>query len=129
VDTGSLAGHAERLPHTLLGWRGSDDLPEVVPVSAAHDDANGLRLDVPSGSVPQGGRRAGLTAHRFWPRMVGQEQRIYTGWLTVDGEGTVRYSPHTKAGYRLPRSKLAYNLGCTSLARGMRGARRAGLVS
>src|SRR5438445_602807 len=40
----------------------------------------------------------------------------------------VHYSPHTKAGYRLPRSKLLYNLGCASIARGMRGARRAGLV-
>jgi hypothetical protein len=40
----------------------------------------------------------------------------------------VHYSPHTKAGYRLPRSKLLYNLGCASLARGIRGARSAGLV-
>jgi hypothetical protein len=61
--------------------------------------------------------------------MVGQEQRVYTGWLTGDGERSVRYSPHTKSGYRLPRSKILYNVGCASLARGMRGARKAGLVS
>jgi hypothetical protein len=60
--------------------------------------------------------------------MVGQEQRIHTGWVVADDGGSVRYSPHTKSGYRLPRSKLLYNVGCASLARGMRGARRAGLV-
>jgi hypothetical protein len=128
VSVDSVAAHAERLPHTLLGWCGADDLPEVVPVSAAHPDADGLRLDVPPGSVPLGGRRAGLTSHAFWPRMVGQEQRIHTGWLSADDDGSVRYSPHTKAGYRLPRSKLLYNVGCASIARGMRGARKAGIV-
>jgi hypothetical protein len=128
VSVEAVAAHAERLPQTLLGWCGSDDLPDAVPVSAAHPAADGLRLDVPSGSVPLGGRRAGLTSHEFWPRMVGQEQRIHTGWLSADDEGSVRYSPHTKSGYRLPRSKLLYNLGCASIARGMRGARRAGLV-
>jgi hypothetical protein len=100
----------------------------VVPVSAAHPAADGLRLDVPSGSVPLGGRRAGLTSHEFWPRMVGQEQRIHTGWLSANDEGSVRYSPHTRSGYRLPRSKLLYHVGCASIARGMRGARRAKLV-
>jgi len=128
VDVKSVAAHAERLPHTLLGWCGSDELPEVMPVSAAHPHVDGLRLDLPPGSVPTGGRRAGLTSHKFWPRMVGQEQRIHTGWLTADGERSVRYSPHTKSGYRLPPSKLLYNVGCASIARGMRGARKAGLV-
>ena len=128
VSVESVAAHAQRLPHTLLGWCGSDDLPDVVPVSGAQVDADGLRLDVPSGSIPLGGRRAGLTSHEFSPQMLGQEQRIYTGWLSADEQGAVRYSPHTKSGYRLPRSKLVYNLGCASIARGMRGARRAGLV-
>jgi len=127
VSVESVAAHARRLPHTLLGWCGSDDLPEVVPVSAAQAGPDGLRLDVPSGSIPLGGRRAGLTSHEFSPRMVGQEQRIYTGWLSVDEQGA-RYSPHTKSGYRLPRSKLLYNVGCASIARGIRGARRAGIV-
>jgi hypothetical protein len=128
VDAGAVAAHVGRLAHTLLGWCGSDELPDVVPVSAAHPDASGLRLDVPPGSVPPGGRRAGLTSHEFWPQMVGQEQRVHTGWLAADDAGAVRYTPHTKTGYRLPRSKLLYNIGCASLARGMRGARRAGLV-
>ena len=129
VSVEAVAAQAERLPHTLLSWCGSDDLPDVVMVSAARSAADGLRLDVPSGSLPPGGRRAGLTSHAFWPRMVGQEQRIHTGWLAADDDGSVRYSPHTKSGYRLPRSRLLYNLGCASIARGMRGARRAGLVS
>jgi hypothetical protein len=127
VSVETVAGHARRLPHTLLGWCGSDELPDVVPVSAAQAGADGVRLDVPSGSIPLGGRRAGLTSHEFSPQMLGQEQRIHTGWLSADEQG-VRYSPHTKSGYRLPRSKLLYNLGCASIARGMRGARRAGLV-
>ncbi len=129
VATAKVAADVERLPHTLLGWRGDDDLPEVVPVEAAAADEAGVRLRVPPGSVPAGGRRAGLTAHRFWPRMVGQEQRIHTGWLTAEGDGTVNYSPHTRAGYRMPPSSLAYHLGCASLAPRIRGARKAGLLS
>jgi hypothetical protein len=117
----------ERLPHTLLGWNGADGLPEVVPVSSASSSGEGLRLVVPTGSVPPGGRRAGLTAHRFWPRMVGQLQRIHTGWLTANGDD-VLYAPHTRAGYRMPPSSLAYHLGCASLALRMRGARKAGLA-
>jgi hypothetical protein len=60
--------------------------------------------------------------------MVGQEQRIHTGWLTADGDGTVTYAPHTRAGYRMPPSGLAYHLGCASLALRMRGARKARLL-
>jgi hypothetical protein len=52
VSVDSAVAHAKRLPHTLLGWCGADDLPDVVPVSAAHPDADGMRLDVPPGSVP-----------------------------------------------------------------------------
>jgi hypothetical protein len=128
VETAKVAADVERLPHTLLGWRGADDLPEVVPVESAAADETGVRLRAPAESVPAGGRRAGLTAHRFWPRMVGQEQRIHTGWLTADGDATVNYAPHTRAGYRMPPSSLAYHLGCASLALRIRGARKAGLL-
>jgi hypothetical protein len=127
VDVAKLATDVERLPHTLLGWCGSDGLPEVVPVSGATVSHDGIRLDVPTGSVPAGGRRAGLTAHRFLPRMVGQHQRIHTGWLSAEGDA-VSYAPHTRAGYRMPPSSLAYHIGCASLATRMRGARKAGLV-
>lgn len=127
VDAEKVAADIERLPHTLLGWCGADELPEVVPVGGASASGEGIRLEVPAGSVPSGGRRAGLTAHRFWPRMVGQEQRVHTGWLTADGDA-VSYSPHTRAGYRMPPSSVAYHLGCASLALRVRGARAAGLA-
>jgi hypothetical protein len=117
----------ERLPHTLLGWCGADGLPEVVPVTAGEAHEEGIRLTVPTGSVPPGGRRAGLASHKFWPRMVGQEQHIHTGWLTADGDA-ISYAPHTRTGYRMPPSSLAYHIGCASLALRMRGARKAGLV-
>ena len=128
VDPGRVAAHAKRLPHTLLGWCGSDELPEVVPVSVVEAGSGGVPLRVPPGSVPPGGRRAGLTSHWFRPRMIGQEQRIHTGWVSSEGAGRALYSPHTKAGYRLPPSKALYTLGCATLATRMRAARNAGLA-
>jgi hypothetical protein len=122
-----VAADVERLPHTLVGWCGADGFPDVAPVSGAMATEDGVRLELPPGSVPAGGRRAGLTAHRFWPRMVGQEQRVHTGWLTADGD-EVSYAPHTRAGYRMPPSSLAYHVGCASLATRIRGARAAGLA-
>jgi hypothetical protein len=127
LSTEKVAADVARLPHTLLGWCGADGLPEVVPVSAGSASNEGVRLEVPAGSVPPGGRRAGLTAHRFWPRMVGQEQRVHTGWLTAEGDAAA-YAPHTRTGYRMPPSSIAYHLGCASLATRIRGARAAGLA-
>lgn len=129
VDIGKVAAHAQRLPHTLLGWCGADDMPEVVPVGVVQRGDFGVKLSVPAGSVPVGGRRAGLTSHQFQPRMIGQEQRVHTGWLESDGSDQVEYAPHTKAGYRLPTSRLAFTLGCGSIAFRMRKAREVGLVS
>ena len=128
VDTAAVEAHANRLPHTLLGWCGPDEMPEVIPVAVSGSSSEGVHLRVPPGSVPASGRRAGLTSHRFWPRMIGQEQRIHTGWVSSDGAGRVIYAPHTKAGYRLPRSKAAFVLGSASLATRMRAARKAGVV-
>jgi hypothetical protein len=128
VDPARVAAHAKPLPHTLLGWCGSDELPEVVPVSVVEASSGGVPLRVPSGSVPPGGRRAGLTSHRFRPRMIGQEQRIHTGWVSSEGAGRALYSPHTQTGYRLPPSKVLYTLGCATLAMRMRAARNAGLA-
>ena len=87
-----------------------------------------MKLSVPAGSVPAGGRRAGLTSHQFQPRKIGQEQRVHTGWLESDGSDRVEYAPHTKAGYRLPTSKLALTMGSASLAFRMKKAREAGLA-
>lgn len=128
IDAGRVAAHAQRLPHTLLGWCGSDDLPEVVPVASAEAGDSGLTLSVPAGTVPAGARRAGLTCHQFQPRMIGQEQRVHTGWLESDGSDRVAYAPHTKAGYRLPVSKLAFTLGSGSIAFRIKKARQMGLA-
>jgi hypothetical protein len=126
-DTAKVAAHVERLPHTLLGWCGVDSMPEMVPVSSAAASDDGVELEVPAGTVPEGGRRAGLTSHWFQPRMVGQEQRIHTGWVDLSG-GRVIYSPHTSSGYRLPASKTLMTLGSGSLAMRMRKARAAGVA-
>lgn len=127
LSTSKVAADVERLPHALLGWCGTDLLPEVVPVTGASADERGVRLNVPDALLPPGARRAGLTVHSFRPRMVGQEQRMHTGWLERDGDA-VTYAPHTRTGYGLPRSKLAYDLACASLVFRMRGARAARLA-
>jgi hypothetical protein len=128
VDATKVAAHAQRLPYTLLGWSGLDDMPEVLPAAAVEGGDSGVKLSVPAGSVPGGGRRAGLTSHQFQPRMIGQEQRVHTGWLESDGSDRVEYAPHTKAGYRLPTSKVAFIMGSASIAFRMKKAREAGLA-
>jgi hypothetical protein len=128
VDATKVAAHARRLPHTLLGWCGSDEMPEVVPVAAVEAGDAGVELSVAAGAVPRGGRRAGLTAHQFQPRMIGQEQRVHTGWLESDGSDRVLYAPHTKAGYRLPTSKAAFTLASGTIAFRMRKARQVGVA-
>jgi hypothetical protein len=127
VNVGKVAGSVNRLPHTLLGWCGSDDIPDVVPVSGAGATGDGVRLQVPPGRVPPGGRRAGLTAHRFEPKMLGQSQRLHSGWMEAEGDEVV-YAPHTRSGYTLPKSKAAYLIACAAIATRMRAARKAGVA-
>ena len=128
VDSERLAKQARRLPHTLLGWVGADGLPIAVPVRPGAVEDAGVRLDLPAGLAPPGGRRAGLTAHEFQPRMVGQEQRIHTGWLDVEDDRAV-YAAHTAAGYRLPASDLLFTVaGGASTRAGIRKARKLGLA-
>ena len=103
-------------------------MPEVVPATLEEPTDEGLRLHVPPGSAPAGGRRAGLTAHWFCPRMIGQEQRVHTGWLSSDGGDRVLYAPHTKTGYRLPPSKALFTIACSSVAPRLRSARKRGLA-
>jgi hypothetical protein len=128
-STSRLARNINRLRHTLLGWVGADGLPEVVPVAVTGADAEAVDLAAAAaGRIPPGGRRAGLTAHAFRPRMIGQEQRVHTGWLTNEG-GRIRYAPHTKAGYALPPSKALFVVGSAIATRaGIRKARAAGLA-
>ena len=128
VDTGKVAAHLDRLPHSLLGWVGSDGLPMVARVRSEGVDEHGVRLVSRDGPLPAGDRRAGLTAHSFHRRMVGQEQRVHTGWLEVDGNEAV-YAPHTKAGHALPASATLFAVGAgIGMRPGYKQARRLGLA-
>ncbi len=137
VDVRKLAKESQRLPHTLLGWCGADGLPVVVAARMGATTGVGAELELPSigtgadrrpFGLDDGGRRAGLLAHKFAARMVGQEQRIYTGWLEVAGDRVV-YKPHTRQGYALPASEALFVIGAAfSTRRGIREARRRGLA-
>jgi hypothetical protein len=125
LDHVKAARKASRRPHVLLGWTGADGFPVVVPVSVEGAEERGIRVRSPDGVVPPGGRRAGLTAHWFGDYNVGQDQQIHTGWMEADGS-TVVYAPHTKTGYRMPDSKLAYRVlaGGATLIGQRRGRKR-----
>jgi hypothetical protein len=130
VDTGKVAAHLERLPHSLLGWVGSDGLPMVARVRGVGSGENGVRLtSTDDAALPAGARRAGLTSHSFQRHMVGQVQRVHTGWLEVDGDQAV-YAPHTKAGHNLPASRSLFAVGAGLAMRpGYKQARKLGLTS
>jgi hypothetical protein len=128
VPAEKAARHVERLPHSLLGWVGGDGLPVVARVTSTGADERGVRLSTSDGALPLGGRRAGLTSHAFKRHMIGQEQRVHTGWLEVDDHGAV-YAPHTKAGYAVPASKKLMAVATAlTMPRGYREARKLGLV-
>jgi hypothetical protein len=131
IDHVRAARRAKRLPNVLLGWVGADRFPMVAPVLIDRATERGMVLHRDEGLVPPGGRRAGLTAHWFAPRVVGQEQRVYTGWLGADlsERGKLLYSPHTDASYRFPASETVYRLVSGGATRWrLWRARRAGLV-
>jgi hypothetical protein len=131
VDVDLVARSVTQLPHTLLGWVDSDGYPMVVPVRGTRVQTDRLILDVPYQGLPAGGRRAGLTSHWFSDRVLGQEQRVHTGWLEVDrASRRVSYAPHTRAGYRLPPSKHLYRVAVGGATRrGLRQARRVGFLA
>lgn len=127
LDPHRAAARAGGLPHVLLGWVGADGYPMAVPVEVEGAEEEGIALRAaPGGLVPPGGRRAGLTAHRFSRGAVGQEQRKHTGWLRAEG-GELLYAPHTQSNYRLPASRFAHRLALGGATRlGRRQALRAG---
>ena len=127
VDTGKVAAHLDRLPHSLLGWVGSDGLPMVARVHGEGVDGPRARLVSRDGPLPPGSRRAGLTSHSFH-RLVGQGQRVHTGWLEVDGDRAL-YAPHTKAGHHLPASETLFAVGAgIGMRPGYKQARKLGLA-
>jgi hypothetical protein len=125
VDCDRFARQLARLPHRLVGYRGADGFPIVVPVDlGGHDDA-GLQL-VSSAALPYGGRRAGLLAHAFRPQLLGLSTRTATGWLEVDGD-RVCYAPHISKGFTAVANKTLLLSANGLLAKyGLRRARRYG---
>jgi Pyridoxamine 5'-phosphate oxidase len=118
VDSVRVARRVAGLPHALLGWVGADSFPFVVPVRVGAATAQGITLEVPEGTAPQGGRRAGLTAHWFSRGVVGQRQIICTGWMEGGpGQNRVSYSPHTRAAYRMPNSRFVYHVATGGFTR------------
>ena len=101
----------------------------VARVRSKGVNERGVRLTTTDGPLPQGGRRAGLTSHSFRRHMVGQEQRVYTGWLEVQDDEAV-YAPHTHAAYALPPSKFVMTVGAViGMRLGYRKARKQGLAA
>ena len=109
LDHRQATHRAARLPDVLVGRLGADGYPAVAPVGIDGADQAGIRLEVPPGLIPAGGRRAGLTAHSFTRYVLGQHQQIHTGWLPVDN-AQVGHAPHTQTAHRLPPSHLLYRL-------------------
>jgi hypothetical protein len=106
VDVAQAARQTAVLPHRVLAYRGADGFPVIVPVELGGHDQAGLRLVVPTGLLPPGGRRAGLLAHSYRPQLVGLSTRVFTGWLEVSGD-RVSYAPHTSKGFVAPPAKTA----------------------
>jgi hypothetical protein len=104
IDVGKAAARITMLPHRLLAYRGADGFPVVVPVQIAGHDQRGLRLVVPPGLLPPGGRRAGLLAHAYRAQLIGLTTRVFTGWMDAGDEGAV-YAPHTYKGFVAPPRK------------------------
>jgi Pyridoxamine 5'-phosphate oxidase len=104
VDAERAAKRLSAHPHLLLAYRGADGYPVVVPVQVAGADGGGIELDTADGLMPPGGRRAGVLAHDYRPKLIGLSARQHTGWLEVDGERAL-YAPHTETGFRAPANK------------------------
>lgn len=131
IDCDRPARTAAYLPDVLLGWVDADGLPLVVPVEVAGNGGNGILLRTGRPLLPSGGRRAGLTAHAFTRHVLGQHQRVHTGWLETGGAGCeATYAPHTSFGYRMPPWTFLYRLAVgMATRRGLRAARKAGVPS
>jgi Pyridoxamine 5'-phosphate oxidase len=123
VDCDRALRKLEGLDHRLLTWKGADGYPMVIPVEVRSADADGLRLRAPV-SLPEGGRRAGLLAHRYNAQLIGLATRLHTGWMTVADDPTAAvYAPHTESGFKAPGNKTLLLLGNGFLAR--RGLKKA----
>ncbi len=124
VDAVRAARRLRGLDHALLAYVGGDGYPEIVPVEIGGGGPEGIRLSS-TRLLPPGGRRAGLLAHSFRPKLIGLAARQHTGWLTVDEDGAL-YAPHTESGFRAPPNKTLLLFFNGLLAKqGLRRARKA----
>jgi hypothetical protein len=124
IDMAKAAKRIRKAEHVLLGFGGGDGFPVVLPVrpAASSDEGVVLECDAP---LPPGGRRAGLLAHSYRPKLVGITTRQYTGWLEIDDDGRALYAPHTAAGYAAPPFKpLLLLLNGAVAKKGVRAARK-----
>ncbi len=115
VDVARAARRVSNSPHVLLSYPGVDGFPLIMPVSVGAVSPSGIALD---GPLAPGGRRAGLLAHRYEPKLIGLETHQYTGWLRDSV-----YAPHTENGFRAPANKRLLLLANGFMAR--RGLKRA----
>jgi hypothetical protein len=121
VEVESAQRNLAALPHRLLAHVQADGYPAIVPVGIGAPGARGITLNASDGVLPPGGRRAGLLAHDYRPKLIGLAAHQHTGWLQ-DGV----YAPHTESGFKAPANKTLLLLGNGYLARrGLRRARRA----
>ena len=120
------AGNAlAKLPHQLISYRDADGYPVTVPVRVRAADRGAVHLAAASGLLPPGGRRAGMLAHSYQPKLIGLEARQHTGWLEVSGAQAM-YAPHTGSAFKAPANKTLLLLGNGYLARrGLKKARAA----
>ncbi len=122
VDVLKSANQIARLPYRLLGYRDADGYPMVLPVEVTGSGEAGIELFAPGG-LPSGGRRAGLLAHSYNPKLIGVEIGQYTGWLEAD-DTAARYAPHTRSVIKAPASGTIMMLVFGFLARRRLKARR-----
>lgn len=128
IDAGRAGQRAGALPHRLLSYVDADGYPVILPVDVTGHDSGGVSIAT-AAELPPGGRRAGLVAHRYNPKLIGLETRQHTGWLDVAG-GAARYAPHTEAGFKAPGNKTLLLLGNGLLARrNLAKARKEGRVA
>ena len=122
VDVERAAERLRELPHVLLGFRGGDGFPVVVPVEVGEARTEGVELRAAPGLLPTGGRRAGLLGHSYRAKLIGLATRQHTGWLEVEGDRAV-YAPHTEQGFKAPANKTVLLLANGFMAR--RGLKKA----
>jgi hypothetical protein len=124
LDAARAAKRLARLPHRLAATAGADGFPAVLPFGVTGASADGIALRLAAPGFDPGGRRAGLLAHDYRPKLVGLQARQHTGWIEVDDDRIrARYAPHTASGFAAPANKTLLLLANGSLAR--RGLRRA----